>query len=682
MPAPLSAGAVLGAPGASARHAKSCTRHASLAIGVGAKSPAAAGPKPRGVATRAYSENVRQALESKKMWEMNEELAAMMEERKRLEHEIMQKMEMQQNAHQQVQGGACPMPPQGNHSASAAVHNVVSYKAPVSFPAAGVAPTPPRHYPAPPPSMSRGPPPPPPMSAPAYHSPLAPPAHASGGPPLAGENVMNLVVVAAECAPWSKTGGLGDVAGALPKGLARRGHRMMSIAPRYQCYEDAFDTGVRISFDVFGNTQEVGFFHSYQDGVDYIFVDHPCFHGLDSIYAGSREELNFRMALLCKAALESLWHVPCGGAVYGDDNTVFIANDWHTALLPVYLQAHYRDYGQMEMTRCIFVIHNITHQGRGPVDDFNCLGVDPEKYSGDFFLDDPVGGEHNNIMKAGIMSAHRVVAVSEGYAWECQTSEGGWGLDQLLVDNAWKFTGVVNGIDLAEWSPMMDKYLVGDGYRNYGPPDFQAGKAQCKAALQQALGLPVRADVPLLVFIGRLDYQKGVDLIMDNADWLLGEHDVQLVMLGSGDPQLEDRFRDLEGRFGDKARCWVGFSVPTSHHMTAAADIQLMPSRFEPCGLNQLYAMQYGTIPVVHAVGGLRDTVEHYDPYNDTGYGWTFPRAESHHLQEALGHALGCYWNHRDAFMRMQYRCMTQDLSWDNAAAAYEKVLVDAKYQW
>eukprot|EP00232_Nephroselmis_pyriformis_P007091 CAMPEP_0182890492 /NCGR_PEP_ID=MMETSP0034_2-20130328/22694_1 /TAXON_ID=156128 /ORGANISM="Nephroselmis pyriformis, Strain CCMP717" /LENGTH=143 /DNA_ID=CAMNT_0025024045 /DNA_START=8 /DNA_END=435 /DNA_ORIENTATION=+ len=143
MPAPLSAGAVLGAPGASARHAKSCTRHASLAIGVGAKSPAAAGPKPRGVATRAYSENVRQALESKKMWEMNEELAAMMEERKRLEHEIMQKMEMQQNAHQQVQGGACPMPPQGNHSASAAVHNVVSYKAPVSFPAAGVAPTPP-----------------------------------------------------------------------------------------------------------------------------------------------------------------------------------------------------------------------------------------------------------------------------------------------------------------------------------------------------------------------------------------------------------------------------------------------------------------------------------------------------------------------------------------------------------
>ncbi|XP_011098635.1 granule-bound starch synthase 2, chloroplastic/amyloplastic isoform X3 [Sesamum indicum] len=485
-------------------------------------------------------------------------------------------------------------------------------------------------------------------------------------PPLAGVNVMNIILVAAECAPWSKTGGLGDVAGALPKALARRGHRVMVVAPRYSNYPEAQDSGVRKRYKVDGQDMEVNYFQAYIDGVDFVFIDSPIFQHIEkNIYGGNRVVP---------------WYVPCGGVCYGDGNLVFIANDWHTALLPVYLKAYYQDNGLMKYTRSVLVIHNIAHQGRGPLDDFSYVDLPPH-YLDLFKLYDPVGGDHFNIFAAGLKTADRVVTVSHGYAWELKTSEGGWGLHEIINENDWKLRGIVNGIDTEDWSPELDVHLQSDGYVNYSLDTLQSGKPQCKAALQKELGLPVRADVPLIGFIGRLDQQKGVDLIAEAVPWMMGQ-DVQLVMLGTGRPDLEQMLRQFEGQYNDKVRGWVGFSVKTAHRITAGADILLMPSRFEPCGLNQLYAMRYGTIPVVHAVGGLRDTVQPFNPFEESGLGWTFARADGNELMHALGNCLLTYHQYKESWEGLQKRGMLQDLSWDSAAQNYEEVLVAAKYQW
>ncbi|EEF30534.1 granule-bound starch synthase 2, chloroplastic/amyloplastic [Ricinus communis] len=500
-------------------------------------------------------------------------------------------------------------------------------------------------------------------------------------PPLAGANVMNVILVSAECAPWSKTGGLGDVAGSLPKALARRGHRVMVVAPRYGNYAETQDIGVRKRYKVDGQDFEVTYFQAFIDGVDFVFIECPMFRHIESnIYGGNRVDILKRMVLFCKAAIEVPWHVPCGGICYGDGNLVFIANDWHTALLPVYLRAYYRDNGLMQFTRSVLVIHNIAHQGRGPMDDFVYTDL-PEHYIDLFKLYDPVGGDHFNIFAAGLKTADRVVTVSHGYAWELKTSEGGWGLHNIINENDWKFSGIVNGIDTKEWNPLCDVHLTSDGYTHYSLETLDTGKSQCKAALQKELGLPVRPDVPLIGFIGRLDHQKGVDLIAEAIPWMMGQ-DVQLVMLGTGRPDLEQLLRQFESQHSDKVRGWVGFSVKTAHRITAGADILLMPSRFEPCGLNQLYAMTYGTIPVVHAVGGLRDTVQPFDPFNESGLGWTFDSAEANKLIHALGNCLLSYREYKKSWEGLQRRGMMQDLSWDHAAEKYEEVLVAAKYQW
>ncbi|GAV58083.1 Glycos_transf_1 domain-containing protein/Glyco_transf_5 domain-containing protein [Cephalotus follicularis] len=500
-------------------------------------------------------------------------------------------------------------------------------------------------------------------------------------PPLAGANVMNVILVAAECAPWSKTGGLGDVAGALPKALARRGHRVMVVAPRYGNYAETQDTGVRKRYKVDGQDVEVIYFQAYIDGVDFVFIECPMFlHIENNIYGGNRMDILKRMILFCKAAVEVPWHVPCGGVCYGDGNLVFIANDWHTALLPVYLKAYYRDNGLMKYTRSVLVIHNIAHQGRGPVDDFRYVDL-PENYMDLFRLYDPVGGEHFNIFAAGLRTADRIVTVSHGYAWELKTSEGGWGLHNIINECDWKFTGIVNGIDTKDWNPQYDVHLTSDGYTNYSLEGLQTGKPQCKAALQKELGLPVRPEVPVIGFIGRLDHQKGVDLIAEAVPWMMGQ-DVQLIMLGTGRPDLEQMLRQFENQHQDKIRGWVGFSVKTAHRMTAGADILLMPSRFEPCGLNQLYAMSYGTVPVAHAVGGLRDTVQPFDPFKESGLGWTFDSADTNKLIHALGNCLYTYREYKNSWEGLQRRGMMQELSWDHAAVHYEEVLVAAKYQW
>lgn len=495
---------------------------------------------------------------------------------------------------------------------------------------------------------------------------------------------LSVVFVTSEVAPWSKTGGLGDVCGALPSALAKRGHRVMVIAPRYGEYIDAVDTTVRASVWCFGAVHEVGYFHCAKDGVDYIFVDNPgAYLRAGTPYGdanGTFGDNQFRFTLLSLAALEAPLQVPIFGEVYGQE-CVFVANDWHAALVPVYLAAKYRPHGVYLGARSVINIHNLFHQGVFPPGQFGSLGLPPSWYpaleyqypawarKGAYEEE----GRSLNYLKAAITTADRVMTVSPGYANEVRSPLGGWGLDGLLSGRSYHMNGVLNGVDTESWDPSRDDKIAA----KYTFESLHL-KKENKKALQEELGLPVRPDVPVIGFIGRLDYQKGADLIAGALGWLMNM-DVQLVMLGSGDIGLENVLRSAEANYRDKARGWVGFNVDMAHRITAGCDILLMPSRFEPCGLNQLYAMRYGTVPVAHATGGLRDTVIDWNPDTEEGTGWTFQPATVDGLMHALGMALHTYWDYPDSFRKVQFNGMMKDFSWDRAAADYEQIFRWAK---
>ena len=507
-------------------------------------------------------------------------------------------------------------------------------------------------------------------------------------------NSMNIVFVASEVAPWSKTGGLADVCGALPSTLVSRGHRVMVVAPRYGMYPDAIDTNIRFHIDIFQGNHEVGIFHCIKNGVDFVFVDHPSFLRPGKLYGddnGTYGDNQFRYTLLSRAALEIPLQVPLSGTKYGED-CVFVANDWHAGMVPLYLAAKYRRNGVYGSARSMIVIHNMFHQGVFPPGTFENLHL-----HGDWFaaLDYQYPewarngayeeeGHSVNYLKGAICTADRVLTVSPGYAWEMTTKEGGWGLDGLLKSRSYHLNGIVNGLDIEDWNPATDKFIPANYDAGLAWGDLgMSGKKECKAQLQKEMGLPIREDVPVIGFIGRLDYQKGADLLLRLTPWLMNQ-DVQLIMLGTGEKWLEDGFRAVEAQNKEKARGWVGFNVEMSHKITAAADILLMPSRFEPCGLNQLYAMRYGTVPVVHATGGLRDTVKNYDPWQNTGTGWTFTEMNEESAKTAISNAIRTFRDHKESFYDLQVKGMVQDMSWDNAAKEYEKIfewaLMDPPY--
>ncbi|VAI82795.1 unnamed protein product [Triticum turgidum subsp. durum] len=504
----------------------------------------------------------------------------------------------------------------------------------------------------------------------------------------------SIVFVTGEAAPYAKSGGLGDVCGSLPIALAARGHRVMVVMPRYlngssdKNYAKALYTAKHIKIPCFGGSHEVTFFHEYRDNVDWVFVDHPSYHRPGSLYGdnfGAFGDNQFRYTLLCYAACEAPLILELGGYIYGQ-NCMFVVNDWHASLVPVLLAAKYRPYGVYRDSRSTLVIHNLAHQGVEPASTYPDLGLPPEWYGAlewvfpewarRHALDK---GEAVNFLKGAVVTADRIVTVSQGYSWEVTTAEGGQGLNELLSSRKSVLNGIVNGIDINDWNPTTDKCLP----HHYSVDDL-SGKAKCKAELQKELGLPVREDVPLIGFIGRLDYQKGIDLIKMAIPELMRE-DVQFwylftllqVMLGSGDPIFEGWMRSTESSYKDKFRGWVGFSVPVSHRITAGCDILLMPSRFEPCGLNQLYAMQYGTVPVVHGTGGLRDTVETFNPFGakgEEGTGWAFSPLTVDKMLWALRTAMSTFREHKPSWEGLMKRGMTKDHTWDHAAEQYEQI--------
>ncbi|KAJ9546247.1 hypothetical protein OSB04_025954 [Centaurea solstitialis] len=502
------------------------------------------------------------------------------------------------------------------------------------------------------------------------------------------EVTYNIVFVTSEAAPYSKTGGLGDVCGSLPIALAGRGHRVMVVSPRYICggpsdkkFAAAVDQDCRIKVSCSGGVQDVAFFHEYRAGVDWVFVDHPSFHRPGTPYGdayGAFGDNQFRFTLLCHAACEAPLVLPLGGYTYGE-KCLFLANDWHAGLVPVLLAAKYRPYGVYKDARSIVVIHNLAHQGVEPASTYSNFGLPPEWYGalGWVFptwarthaLDT---GEAVNILKGALVTADRILTVSQGYSWEITTPEGGYGLNELLTSRKTVVNGITNGIDVNEWNPSTDEHIPS----HYSLDDL-SGKIECKIALQKELGLPIRPDCPLVGFIGRLDFQKGIDIILSGTPDLL-QDDVQFIMLGSGEKQYEEWMRAMEGTFKDKFRGWVGFNVPISHRITAGCDILLMPSRFEPCGLNQLYAMRYGTIPVVHETGGLGDTVKTFNPFADEGRGegtgWAFKPLTRECMLDALRVAIETYRKHKPSWRGLMKRGMERNSSWDNAAVQYEEV--------
>ncbi|KAI6706956.1 hypothetical protein NL676_009918 [Syzygium grande] len=515
----------------------------------------------------------------------------------------------------------------------------------------------------------------------------------AGNGSLAGKIVcrkgMNLLFVAAEVAPWSKTGGLGDVLGGLPPAMAARGHRVMTVSPRYDQYKDGWDTSVLVEIKVGDRIETVRFFHCYKRGVDRVFVDHPMF--LEKVWGktGSKvygprtgqdyKDNQLRFSLLCQAALEAprVLNLNNGknfSGPYGED-VVFVANDWHTALLPCYLKTMYQSRGLYKNAKVVFCIHNIAYQGRFAFADFSLLNL-PNEYKSSFdFIDGylkPVKGRKINWMKAGIIESHRVLTVSPYYAEELISGvPKGVELDNII--RRCGITGIVNGMDVQEWNPATDKYID----IHYDETTVMDAKPLLKEALQAAVGLPVDRNIPLIGFIGRLEEQKGSDILAAAIPKFIGEN-VQVVVLGTGKKTMERQLEELEIKYPGNARGVAKFNVHLAHMIIAGADFLLIPSRFEPCGLIQLQAMRYGTVPIVASTGGLVDTVkEGFTGFQMGGFNLDCDEvdpADVDSVARTVKRALATCGT--AALKEMISNCMAQDLSWKEPARLWEKMLL------
>ncbi len=474
---------------------------------------------------------------------------------------------------------------------------------------------------------------------------------------------MKIAILASEGAPYCKSGGLGDVIEALPAALAKlKGNEVTLFLPYYERikHDPRFSVRHVTHFEVgVGWRQEYAGIMKLEgrtDGVQVYFIDSERYFGgrPGPIYGHGDD--GERFAFFSKACLDAM-------AVMDQIPDIIQCNDWQTALVPTYLKAMYRHL--FPTTRCMFTIHNIEYQGWADSRFFDDVLYLPWEWRGCLDMNGAV-----NVMKAAIETADLVTTVSETYARELMYPYYAHGLDSVLANASWKLTGITNGIDTRTFDPMTDPALPA----NYGPEDFQAGKAKCKAALQAEVGLPVKPDVPLCVMVTRLAQHKGLDLLCYIARRLLWEEDVQLLILGTGEQHFEEFFRQLAAEFPDKVAAKITFDLGLAARIYAGGDIYLMPSKSEPCGLSQMNAMRYGAVPVVHATGGLRDTVPPVDEYGRDGLGFTFQSYNGDDFYAALKRALGLYNHRRDAFRELQRRDMSQDFSWRKPASRYLKL--------
>lgn len=471
---------------------------------------------------------------------------------------------------------------------------------------------------------------------------------------------MQIVFASAECAPFVKTGGLGDVAGSLPAALVRAGAEVIVMVPKYATIKDEYKTQMEHFSDFYVSlgwrNEYCGLEKLEHDGVTYMFIDNERYFARDYPYGFFDD--GERFAFFSKAITESLQHLPAGF-----ECDILHCNDWQTALAPVFLREFYQGLPLYDRVKTVFSIHNVAFQGQ----------------FSDTVMEDILGVAHIpaaasqlscdacsiNYMLGALRYADAITTVSPTYAGEIQTPEFGEGLDGVLRERSYALQGILNGIDVAGFDPATDKRIAA----NYTVED-RSGKAVCKAKLQEELGLEVRDDRPLMVMVTRLTRQKGMDLVMYALDRILAGG-VQVAVLGTGDRDYEDGLRYFQDKYPGTMAARIEFDPALSQRMYAAADMFLMPSKFEPCGLSQIIAMRYGTLPIVRETGGLKDTVIPYNEFTGEGTGFSFSNFNGDEMGDAVFRAARLFWDNRDAWNQLVTQAMSQDFSWTRSADKY-----------
>lgn len=471
---------------------------------------------------------------------------------------------------------------------------------------------------------------------------------------------MQIVFASAECAPFVKTGGLGDVAGSLPAALVRAGAEVIVMVPKYATIKDEYKAQMEHFSDFYVSlgwrNEYCGLEKLEHDGVTYMFIDNERYFARDYPYGFFDD--GERFAFFSKAITESLQHLPAGF-----ECDILHCNDWQTALAPVFLREFYQGLPLYDRVKTVFSIHNVAFQGQ----------------FSDTVLEDILGVAHIpaaasqlrcdacsvNYMLGALRYADAITTVSPTYANEIQTPEFGEGLDGVLRERSYALQGILNGIDVAGFDPATDKRIAA----NYTVED-RSGKAVCKAKLQEELGLEVRDDRPLMVMVTRLTRQKGMDLVMYALDRILAGG-VQVAVLGTGDRDYEDGLRYFQDKYPGTMAARIEFDPALSQRMYAGADMFLMPSKFEPCGLSQIIAMRYGTLPIVRETGGLKDTVIPYNEFTGEGTGFSFSNFNGDEMGDAVFRAARLFWDNRDAWNQLVTQAMSQDFSWTRSADKY-----------
>lgn len=471
---------------------------------------------------------------------------------------------------------------------------------------------------------------------------------------------MQIVFASAECAPFVKTGGLGDVAGSLPAALVRAGAEVIVMVPKYATIKDEYKAQMEHFSDFYVSlgwrNEYCGLEKLEHDGVTYMFIDNERYFARDYPYGFFDD--GERFAFFSKAITESLQHLPAGF-----ECDILHCNDWQTALAPVFLREFYQGLPLYDRVKTVFSIHNVAFQGQ----------------FSDTVMEDILGVAHIpaaasqlrcdacsiNYMLGALRYADAITTVSPTYAGEIQTPEFGEGLDGVLRERSYALQGILNGIDVAGFDPATDTRIAA----NYTVED-RSGKAVCKAKLQEELGLEVRDDRPLMVMVTRLTRQKGMDLVMYALDRILAGG-VQVAVLGTGDRDYEDGLRYFQDKYPGTMAARIEFDPALSQRMYAAADMFLMPSKFEPCGLSQIIAMRYGTLPIVRETGGLKDTVQPYNEFTGEGTGFSFSNFNGDEMGDAVFRAARLFWDNRDAWNQLVTQAMSQDFSWTRSADKY-----------
>ena len=471
---------------------------------------------------------------------------------------------------------------------------------------------------------------------------------------------MQIVFASAECAPFVKTGGLGDVAGSLPAALVRAGAEVIVMVPKYATIKDEYKAQMEHFSDFYVSlgwrNEYCGLEKLEHDGVTYMFIDNERYFARDYPYGFFDD--GERFAFFSKAITESLQHLPAGF-----ECDILHCNDWQTALAPVFLREFYQGLPLYDRVKTVFSIHNVAFQGQ----------------FSDTVMEDILGVAHIpaaasqlrcdacsiNYMLGALRYADAITTVSPTYANEIQTPEFGEGLDGVLRERSYALQGILNGIDVAGFDPATDKRIAA----NYTVDD-RSGKAVCKAKLQEELGLEVRDDRPLMVMVTRLTRQKGLDLVMYALDRILAGG-VQVAVLGTGDRDYEDGLRYFQDKYPGTMAARIEFDPALSQRMYAAADMFLMPSKFEPCGLSQIIAMRYGTLPIVRETGGLKDTVQPYNEFTGEGTGFSFSNFNGDEMGDAVFRAARLFWDNREAWDQLVTQAMSQDFSWTRSADKY-----------